>query len=85
MRFLGVTSQNITAYNGALADVYAALQPLKKLNFLSRYNSLTNRWGTSYVQASHIDYDRVTGEKLVEKCELSYQAYKKNNGSTTTI
>jgi hypothetical protein len=46
---------------------------------------LTNRWGTAYVQASHIDYDRVTGEKLVEKCELSYQAYKKNNGSPNTI
>lgn len=80
MRFLGVSSQNVTAYRGALADVYAALQPLNKLNFLSRYNSLTSRMGTTYVEASPIDYDRVTGEKLVANCELIYQAYKKNNG-----
>jgi 17beta-estradiol 17-dehydrogenase/3beta-hydroxysteroid 3-dehydrogenase len=77
MRFAGVASQNISAYNGAIADVYAALEPLSRLSFLCRYNSLTNRWGKAYVSAMSIpDYDRVTGEKLVEKCELAYQAFK---------
>jgi hypothetical protein len=78
MRFSGVASQNISAYNGAIADIYAALEPLSRLSFLCRYSSLTNRWGKSYVAAMSIpDYDRVTGEKLVEKCELAYQAFKK--------
>lgn len=81
MRFSGIASQNITAYNGAIADVFAALEPLSRLSFLSRYSSLTNRWGRAYVTAVSIpDYDRVTGEKLVEKCELAYQAFK----NTTT-
>jgi 17beta-estradiol 17-dehydrogenase/3beta-hydroxysteroid 3-dehydrogenase len=41
---------------------------------------LTNRWGKAYVGAKAIpDYDRVTAEKLVEKCELAYQAFKKNS------
>ncbi|KAL9538346.1 hypothetical protein MBANPS3_011003 [Mucor bainieri] len=79
MRMCGVASQNITAYNGAIADVYAALEPLSRLSYLKRYNSLSTRWGKPYVGAQAIpDYDRVTAEKLIEKCELAYQAFKKN-------
>lgn len=83
---MGVASQNITAYNGAIADVYAALEPLTRLNYLSRYSSLTSRLGEAYVKAFPIeDYDRVTGEKLVEKCEIAYQAFKKNNSVAPAI
>ncbi|KAI8639728.1 hypothetical protein BD408DRAFT_420990 [Parasitella parasitica] len=85
MRLCGVSSQNVTAYNGAIAEVYAALEPVSRLSFLSRYNSLTNRWGKAFVGAKPIvDYDRVTAEKLIEKCELAYQAFKKNSDSTFT-
>ncbi|KAI9468265.1 MAG: hypothetical protein EXX96DRAFT_591511 [Benjaminiella poitrasii] len=77
-RWLGINSQNITAYNGAIADVYTALEPLTKLNYLTRYCSSSRRWGEAYVTTYPImDYDRVTAEKLVEKCELAYQAFKK--------
>ncbi|KAI9361493.1 hypothetical protein BD770DRAFT_317288 [Pilaira anomala] len=77
-RFIGVASQTITSYNGAVADIYAALQPLNKLSFVCRYGSLCSRWGTSYVRAFPIKYDRYTAEKLIGKCELAYQAYKNN-------
>ncbi|RCH85257.1 hypothetical protein CU098_009462, partial [Rhizopus stolonifer] len=78
MRFLGVISQNISAYNGAIADVYVALAPLSTLDYLLRYSSCTNRWGKAYVDARTIPgYNRDIAEKLVEKCELSYQAFKK--------
>ncbi|KAI7905187.1 uncharacterized protein BX663DRAFT_502056 [Cokeromyces recurvatus] len=77
-RLFGVNSQTITPYNGAIADVYTALEPLSKLNYMMRYCSSTSRWGNAYVTKYPImDYDRVTGEKLVEKCELAYQAFKK--------
>lgn len=75
---MGVASQTITSYNGAVADVYAALQPLNKMSFLCRYGALCSRWGTTYVRASPIPYDRTTAEKLIEKCELAYQAFKSN-------
>ncbi|KAL1929449.1 hypothetical protein VTP01DRAFT_1587 [Rhizomucor pusillus] len=76
-RFAGVTSQNITGYRGAIADVYVALQPLNMLNIFCRYTSLTSRWGTSYVEAIPVpEYDPDTAEKLVQKCEVAYQAWK---------
>lgn len=76
-RFLGVTSQNITGYRGAIADVFVALQPLNTLNYFCRYTSLTSRWGTSYVEPILLsEYDQDTANKLLQKCELAYQAYK---------
>ncbi|KAI8968272.1 hypothetical protein BDF20DRAFT_827920 [Mycotypha africana] len=82
MRIAGVASQNITAYNGSIADVYAALQPLNCLNYLYRYSSLSTRWGKPYVEAVQLpNYDRLTAEKLVEKCELTYQAFKRRYAS----
>ncbi|KAI8335654.1 hypothetical protein EDC96DRAFT_524667 [Choanephora cucurbitarum] len=80
MRILGVASQNISSYNGAIADVYVALAPLASLDYLLRYNSYTNRWGTPYVEALTIPkYDHDIAKKLVDKCELTYQAFKKSN------
>lgn len=80
MRWIGIQSQNITAYNGAIADVYAASEPLSKMDHLKRYSSLTDRWGHSFVRGIPVhDYDPDQAEKLVEKCELMYQAIKKAN------
>ncbi|KAJ8651934.1 hypothetical protein O0I10_012481 [Lichtheimia ornata] len=77
-RFLGVSSQTITGYAGAISNVYVALQPLKALNYLYRYTSLADRWGTPYVEATTVsDYDPMTAEKLLQHCELAYQAQKR--------
>ncbi|KAI8393584.1 uncharacterized protein BYT42DRAFT_551563 [Radiomyces spectabilis] len=78
-RLCGVTSQNITGYNGAIADVFVALQPLAAVNYWFRYCSLSNRWGKAYVEAQALEeYDPEIAEKLLQKCELAYQAWKKN-------
>ncbi|KAI9491457.1 hypothetical protein BDB00DRAFT_833093 [Zychaea mexicana] len=76
-RFAGVTSQNITGYRGAVAHAFVALQPLKTLNYLCRYTSLTSWRGVSYAEAEPIsDYDPMDAEKLIQHCELAYQAWK---------
>lgn len=78
MRLCGVASQNITAYNGALAEVFAALQPINAINYLYRYNSQTSPLGHNYVKDVPIDgYDPVVAQQLVSHCELSYQSFKK--------
>ncbi|KAG2219690.1 hypothetical protein INT45_001862 [Circinella minor] len=76
-RTFGVTSQNITGYRGAVADVFVALQPVHALNYLYRYTSLTNWRGTSYVEPMEVpDYDPIDAEKLLQHCELAYQTWK---------
>ncbi|KAI7860886.1 hypothetical protein BDC45DRAFT_563072 [Circinella umbellata] len=76
-RTFGVTSQNITGYRGAVADVFVALQPLNALNYLYRYTSLTNWRGFSYVEPMEVsDYDPIDAEKLLQHCELAYQTWK---------
>ncbi|KAI8138569.1 hypothetical protein BJV82DRAFT_288139 [Fennellomyces sp. T-0311] len=76
-RFAGVTSQNITGYRGAIADVFVALQPLNALNYFCRYTSLTSWRGVSYTEPVMLpDYDPMTAEKLLQHCELAYQAWK---------
>ncbi|KAI9005828.1 hypothetical protein CLU79DRAFT_574500 [Phycomyces nitens] len=78
-RILGVQSQNITAYNGALADVFAALQPLGALNYMFRYLSLSDRMGNAFVEPQTLDnYDPLVAEKLIQKCEIVYTAHKRN-------
>lgn len=77
MRLCGVSSQNITAYNGALADIYAALQPIAILNYLYKYSAQTSRLGHNYVSNAPIDYEPEVADQLVANCELSYQSFKK--------
>lgn len=73
-----MSSQTITGYAAAISNVYVALQPLKALDYLYRYTSLADRWGTPYVEAATIpDYDPITAEKLLQHCELAYQAQKR--------
>ncbi|KAI8371112.1 hypothetical protein BD560DRAFT_396154 [Blakeslea trispora] len=80
MRIMGVASQNISSYNGSIADVYVALAPLTTLNYLLRYGSLTNRWGKPYVEALTIPkYDHTIAERLVGNCELTYRAFKNSH------
>ncbi|KAI8329141.1 hypothetical protein BC941DRAFT_443575 [Chlamydoabsidia padenii] len=76
MRFIGVTSQNITAYRGAMADVFVALTPVSSLKATWRYLALTDRWGTSFVEEYPIDVDMNIAQELTKKCELAYQAYR---------
>ncbi|EIE82787.1 hypothetical protein RO3G_07492 [Rhizopus delemar RA 99-880] len=79
MRWIGIQSQNITSYNGAVADVYTALEPISNIEYSKRYSSMTDRWGRAFVRAISIhDYDSDSAEKLLLKCELVYQAHKKN-------
>ncbi|KAG0166321.1 hypothetical protein DFQ30_007337 [Apophysomyces sp. BC1015] len=75
-RLFGLASQNITGYNGAIADVFVALQSLSALNYTFRYTSLSNRWGAAYVEAQNLDYNPTTAEKLLNHCEGTYQAWK---------
>ncbi|KAL0075181.1 hypothetical protein F4703DRAFT_1890095 [Phycomyces blakesleeanus] len=78
-RILGVQSQNITAYNGALADVFVALQPLGVLNYMFRYLSLSDRMGNAFVEPQTLDsYEPLVAEKLIQKCEIVYLAHKRN-------
>ncbi|KAI9257695.1 hypothetical protein BY458DRAFT_518635 [Sporodiniella umbellata] len=80
MRWIGVQSQNITAYNGAIADVYAAREPLSDMDHTKRYSSMTSALGKSFVRAIPIhDYDAASAQKLLEKCELIYQAHVKKS------
>ncbi|KAG0743361.1 hypothetical protein G6F57_008157 [Rhizopus arrhizus] len=79
MRWIGIQSQNITSYNGAVADVYTALEPISNIEYSKRYSSMTDRWGRAFVRAISIhDFDSDSAEKLLLKCELVYQAHKKN-------
>ncbi|KAI8975984.1 hypothetical protein BDB01DRAFT_853484 [Pilobolus umbonatus] len=80
MRWAGVTSQNITAYNGAISNAYAALTPSSELNYLYRYSSLSTRRGSPYVEGYPLlEEDPKIIEKLVRNCETLYQAKKKNS------
>ncbi|KAI8093729.1 uncharacterized protein BX664DRAFT_330441 [Halteromyces radiatus] len=76
MRFMGVTSQNISGYRGALADAFVALSPVSSLNEMVRYLASTDRWGQSYVDEQPLLMDMATAEQLYKKCEVLYQAYK---------
>ncbi|ORX56732.1 NAD(P)-binding protein [Hesseltinella vesiculosa] len=78
MRFLGVTSQNITAYRGAFADAYVAFAPLLVLTTTIRYLSLTNRWGKTYVGEQPLSIDLDTANLLYQKCNTCYKAQKKS-------
>ncbi|KAG1434345.1 hypothetical protein G6F56_014348 [Rhizopus delemar] len=79
MRWIGVESQNITSYNGAIADAFTASEPISNMDYKKRYSSMTNALGKSFVRAIPIhDYDSDSAEKLLEKCELIYQAHKKS-------
>ncbi|KAF7720908.1 hypothetical protein EC973_005783 [Apophysomyces ossiformis] len=76
-RWFGLVTQNITGYNGAIADVFVVIQSLTVLNYMLRYNSLTSRWGTPYVKGEKLeDYDQGTAEKLINHCERAYQTWK---------
>ncbi|CAO3588862.1 unnamed protein product [Absidia cylindrospora] len=75
MRFIGVTSQNITGYRGATADAYVAMAPLSILHSTTRYLALTDRWGTSFVGEQPLVIDMNAALKLTKKCELAYQAH----------
>jgi 17beta-estradiol 17-dehydrogenase/3beta-hydroxysteroid 3-dehydrogenase len=76
MRFVGVTSQNISGYRGAVADAFVALTPLSSLNTTLRYLAATDRWGTSFVEEHPLDIDISTAKELIRKCELAYQAHR---------
>jgi 17beta-estradiol 17-dehydrogenase/3beta-hydroxysteroid 3-dehydrogenase len=78
LRVCGVTSQTVTAGNGSVSNIYAALQT--NLSYLNRYCSCVDRWGNPFVEARSIPgYDPITAEKLTQRCEATYQAFKKNN------
>jgi 17beta-estradiol 17-dehydrogenase/3beta-hydroxysteroid 3-dehydrogenase len=66
LRFCGVTSQTVTARNGSVSNIYAALQT--NLSYLNRYCSCVDRWGNPFVEARSIpDYDPITAEKLTQR------------------
>ncbi|KAI7880676.1 NAD(P)-binding protein [Lichtheimia hyalospora FSU 10163] len=76
-RFCGVTSQNITGYRGAVATVFVALQP-HLIDYFVRYTSATTAWGRSFVTSAPIEgYDKREASKLLQHCEMAYQAWKR--------
>ncbi|KAI8071563.1 hypothetical protein BC940DRAFT_233842 [Gongronella butleri] len=79
MRFIGVTSQNITGYCGAFADAYVAFAPLLLLNATIRYLALTDRWGRSFIGEQPLPVDMDIATQLNDKCEKIYQAHKSLN------
>lgn len=86
MRWLGIASQNINGYYGAIADIYVAFQSLEVLNYLYRYTSMTTPLGKNYVKGIPIpNYDPNDSEELLNNCEQSYQFYKKKYSSRTAL
>jgi hypothetical protein len=76
-RFGGLTSQNITSYNGSASNVYCAQQPIEKLDPSICYASCTDRWGYSFVdEHSMQNYSDDTAQKVIDKCEALYQEWK---------
>lgn len=83
---MGVISQTISSYNGALANVYASIQPIDTMDIFCRYGALCDRWGNAYVDAIPLEnYDGKIAHKLVDNCELAYQAFKKNATMNTAF
>ncbi|KAI9318127.1 hypothetical protein BX666DRAFT_1935026 [Dichotomocladium elegans] len=85
-RLCGVSSQNITNYRGAIANVFVAYQPLDALEYYCKYYSLTSRWGRSFVEARNIEeFDQLDAEKLLKHCETAYHAHKRCAAADTQL
>ncbi|CAO3636564.1 unnamed protein product [Cunninghamella blakesleeana] len=79
MRWVGVTSQNISGYNGAFADLFVALEPLSKLDYIVRYLASTDRWGKSFIEEQCLNIDRAIANQLEKNCDGLYQSFKKSH------
>lgn len=84
-RFGGLTSQNITSYNGAVSNVYCAQQPKENLDPSICYASCTDRWGYSFVDKHSIhNYSEESAQAVIDKCEMIYQDWKKKSDINTS-
>ncbi|KAG0187532.1 hypothetical protein DFQ28_006224 [Apophysomyces sp. BC1034] len=76
-RLFGVTSQNVSGYNAAGGDAAVTSQKLDDLDYHCRYSSMTDRWGTPYVEAHEVTgYDPIEAGILLRKCENAYRESK---------